>query len=287
MVLESWRSLLSSLSAVQAAMVRSHGGIGAGAWLNPPTRSEHKMDDDSFIVSIRRRLLFVDPAAMQGCTCQHPYNDGRRGVCNATVGDDLGSHSISCPVGPGRVKRHDSIRDALADWLAELHGRDAVTIEQHIPAWDRTTTEGIQLAVLDVVVTRPAGRVAIDVSVADISAEGARAQTRARASGVAARARELEKHRRYPGPGLVAAVLETGGLCGKEFHAFLRSQAATDPLTRGHQLRDVRQRLAVALQQGNAAMMLSAALAQRRPWQSGVQGVGGRGVRRKRAAMGH
>ena len=163
-----------------------------------------------------------------------------------------------------------------------MHGRDAVAIEQRIPDWDRITAEGLQFAVLDVVVTRPSGRVAVDVSVADVSMEGARAQTRARTAGVAARARELEKHRRYPGPGLVAAVLETGGLCGKELHAFLRSQASTDPTLRSGQLRDVRQRLAVALQQGNAFMMLSAAGSRQRPWLSAVQASGGHARRRRR-----
>ena len=190
--------------------------------------------------------------------------------------NDCGAHAIACAVGPGRVKRHDGIRDTLADWLVEIHGREAVSIEQHLPAWDRTTTEGLQLAVLDVVMTHPGGRVAIDVSVADISAEGPRARARARASGTAARARELEKHRRYPGPGLTAAVMETGGLCGKEFHAFLRSQASADPLLRSAQLRDVRQRLAVALQRGSASMMLSAVPPVQRPWLATVQGVGGR-----------
>ena len=198
------------------------------------------------------------------------------------MGEDMGAHGVSCPVGPGRVKRHDEVRDTLAAWLAEVHGREAVTIEQHIPGWDRDTTEGTQLAVLDVIVSRPAGRVAVDVSVVDVSAAGSRARARARTSGAAARARELEKHRRYPGHGLVPAVLETGGLAGKELHSFLRSQAACDPLLRPQQLKDVRQRLAVALQRGNAALMLGAAGVQQRPWRPALQGIGGHTVRRRR-----
>ena len=166
----------------------------------------------------------------------------------------------------------------------KVHGRGDVAIEQRIPEWDKNTVEGYQFAVLDVVVTRPSGRVAVDVSVADVSVEGARAQARARTAGVAARARELEKHRRYPGPGLVAAVLETGGLCGKELHSFFRSQASTDPALRSGQLRDIRQRLAVALQQGNASMMLSAAGSRKRPWQSALQ-IGGHNGTRRRAAQ--
>ena len=106
---------------------------------------------------------------------------------------------------------------------------------------------------------------------------------RARTSGIAARARELEKHRRYAGPGLVAAVLETGGLAGKELTAFLRGEASADPLLRSGQLQDVRQRLAVAVQRGNAAMLLSSAGVRLRPWSSPLQGLGGQPVRRRGA----
>ena len=78
-----------------------------------------------------------------------------------------------------------------------------------------------------------------------------------------------------------AAVLETGGLAGKEFHAFLKGQASSEPLLRAAQLQDVRQRLASALQLGNAALMLGAAGAQLRPWRSALQGIGGNGLRRR------
>ena len=272
--LQSWRSLIDCLPPAEAALLRSNGGLGAGAWLNPPRRSEHCMDDDAFIVSLRRRLLFRDPAAAAGQPCQHRHKDHRRGICSRTAVDDLGAHAVSCPVGPGRVKRHDTVKEALAEWLIEMHGSDAVAIEQHIPAWDRQTPEGPELAILDVVVTSPAGRVAIDVSITDVSSDGTRAPARAKNAGLAARARELEKHRRYPGRGLVAAVLETGGLAGKELHAFLRAHADSDPAVRSGQLQDIRQRLAVALQRGNAALLLSSARPHQQPWHSAIKTAG-------------
>ncbi|CAK0863374.1 unnamed protein product [Prorocentrum cordatum] len=76
-----------------------------------------------------------------------------------------------------------------------------------------------------------------------------------------------EKHRRYPGPGLVAAALETGGRMGHEFRAFLRAKAPTDE-RRTASLADVRQRLATALQRGVAAMLLGRAGAQSWPWRT-------------------
>ena len=89
---------------------------------------------------------------------------------------------------------------------------------------------------------------------------------RARANGVAARERERQKHRRYPGPGLVAAAIETGGRCGRELSAFLKEHAPRDPALRPLALQDVRQGLATALARGNAQMLLGSAGALPRPW---------------------
>ena len=182
------------------------------------------------------------------------------------------------------MRRHDDVKEALAGWLGERYGEAAVKLEQHVPAWDRydEVRQEHQLAVLDIIVARPEGTVAVDVSVADVSAPVLAAHARARAFGVAARVREREKHRRYPGQALVAAALETGGRAGGELNAFLRSAASTVPWERAEQLRDVRQRLAAALQRGNAAMMLSAAGSQLHPWLSALRPAGGGDARRLR-----
>ena len=155
-------------------------------------------------------------------------------------------------------------------------------MEQHVPGWDRVTDGGTEQAVLDVIVSTPTERAAIDVSIVEASAPDAvTARARARADGLAARTREREKHRRYPGPGLVAAVMESGGRMGQEFRAFLRTQAPRDE-RRGAALRDVRQRLAVALQRGVAAMLLGSAGARLRPWTSACQALGRGALKRRR-----
>ena len=56
------------------------------------------------------------------------------------------------------------------------------------------------------------------------AATGEEEESEARVAGAAAREREREKHSRYPGPGLVAAVLESGGRMGRELDAFLRAR---------------------------------------------------------------
>ena len=137
------------------------------------------------------------------------------------------------------------------------------------------TAEGTQAAVLDVVLAYPGGRVCIDTTVTEvIAAGGATARRRARVAGAAAREREQEKHSRYPGPGLVAAVVESGGRLGREFDAFLREHAPADPETRAAALADARQRVVVAVARGTAAMLLSSAGPRARPWPSHAQGVG-------------
>eukprot|EP00969_Alexandrium_andersonii_P224161 9899146-Alexandrium_andersonii.AAC.1 len=88
---------------------------------------------------------------------------------------------------------------------------------------------------------------------------------RARQDGLAAATREKEKHQRYPGNKLRAAIVETEGRVGREFWAFLRATASRDPRERSQQLQDVRQRLAAAVQRGSAQLMLTAAGAQLRP----------------------
>jgi hypothetical protein len=170
----------------------------------------------------------------------------------------------------------------LHEWLCEECGEDAVTKEQHIPGWDQPTAEGIEHAVLDVVVSADTERVAVDVSIVEAtSPDLPTARARAKTAGAAARSRELEKHRRYRGPGLIAAVLESGGRMGKEFRAFLKARAPRDG-RRGMALCDVRQRLAVALQRGVAAMLLGSAGSRPRPWLSTCQALGQGAARRQR-----
>ena len=259
------KSLFDSLGPEQIALARSFGDTGAAA-LQPPRRAEHLLDNDEFTVVLRCKLLMVDPAGAGGAPCA---NVGRqsRAPCNSVDGQQYAKHALDCPIGGGLGIRHNGCRDALASWLEEQHGQSSARTEQRIPQWDRETDEGTQHAVLDVIVCPPGGRVAIDVSVVDVLAvTPAEARARARTNGAAARDRERQKHRRYPGAGLVAAAIETGGRFGRELQAFLRESAPADVPGRSTALTDIRQRLAAALWRGNAAMILSSAGQRPRPW---------------------
>ena len=80
--------------------------------------------------------------------------------------------------------------------------------------------------------------------------------------GAAARARESAKHRRYPAgpdrPQLIPLAYETGGRAGAEAEAFLREVCvASGDVTRSEAIQSLRQRIAVALQRGNAGLLLA------------------------------
>ena len=111
--------------------------------------------------------------------------------------------------------------------------------------------------------------------------DDAGARVRGRVPGAAARERELRKHKRYPGPGLCAAAVESGGRMGAEFLAFLRAHAPSEcGRVRAEALADVKQRLVVAVARGHAAMLLRSAGARARPWPSPCQSAGPSRARR-------
>ena len=177
--------------------------------------------------------------------------------------------------------KHDGVRDWLARWLA-ARGATGVATEQLVPAWDRLRPDGtLEAARLDVAFTDAVtGVTYADVVITDASLGAGTAAGRSRAArdGAAAAAAEARKHRRYPGPALVAFALEAQGRAGKEAQALLRTWAAGDPAT----LTAARQSLAAALQRGNAEAYRTAALpaaAARRLADPGGPGPPGRRAR--------
>ena len=149
------------------------------------------------------------------------------------------------------MTRHDCVRDWLASWLKQ-RGAAGVATEQFVPAWDRVAQDGAtEAAKLDVAFADPtAGTVYVDVVVTDAAAGAGTpaGRSRARHDGAAAAAAEEKKHRRYPGPALVAFALETLGRLGAETQGLLRTWSAGDAAA----LCDARQSLSVVLQRWNA-----------------------------------
>ena len=116
--------------------------------------------------------------------------------------------------------RHNNIRDGINGWLTEL-GRGSRT-ERHIPYWVRPDKD----AILDVVYVhkRLGEGVCVDVTVVDSAFAGAPTS-----AAKALPRREREQHRRYPGKGIFAFVLDTRGRWGREAQIWARSVVADLP----------------------------------------------------------
>ena len=241
--------------------------LEGAAWLRCPKDAGTSMSNDEFCVCLRRRLLYVDPAA-QGATPCVLRAARSSNVCGHIGPGKYGRHPVCCDKGPGFHHRHDGCRDDLAKWCSDTFRTEANT-EQHIPRWDRHGPRGLERAVLDVVLLdNPAapGPLNIDISIIEAtSPDPDEARSRARKPGLAALQREREKHRRYPGDFLLPAVLESGGRWGNEFRRWAKAALPPDA-NRGPRLAELRQRLAVSLQRGIAAALLSSSSGCKRPW---------------------
>jgi hypothetical protein len=227
------------------------------------------LSDDEFCVALRRRLLYEDPAGQQGRPCTHKAHKAER-CCGNTTRQKYGSHAVCCEKGPGFTRRHHRCRDALADWCKAQVGPEGVLKEQHVRHWDRLSQGGeTERAILDVVLpSNPAGAgpIHIDISIVEpTTSDQSLARSRAKRAGQAAADRERTKHRRYPGAGLLPAVLEAGGRWGSEFRRWARAAVPPGP-HRSEALAELRQSLAVALQQGVAAALLGGAGCSTRSW---------------------
>ena len=159
------------------------------------------------------------------------------------------------------VRRHDSVRDWLADLVRRLTGR-MVQTEQLVPAWDRVspTTGEVERARLDVAYVDDGGRrVYVDVTVVDAATVMQDVErTRSRREGAAAARAEDQKRLRYPGPALVPFAIEALGRPGEAAEALLRSLAPVDLGRRSVVLGAAWQSLSVLVQTGNAELLLSA-----------------------------
>ena len=258
------REMQAKLPPPLRAIVDSGGTSQGRAWLLVPRSRDHRLTDPEMAVLLRRRLLYPDPTGRGGAPCHHRAVGPSRKLCTVVPGGtDHGIHAMSCNIGPGWITRHTNICRAWLSLLRDRLGEWAVGEEQYIEAWNKMKRDGsIEHAKLDLVVQVPwRGRVALDISVTEAAtATNLGGSSRPPRPGAAAKTREREKHTRYPPlastPELIPIVYEAGGRPGREAGAFLCTMVASDD-DRAMVLEDLRQRVAVALQRGNAALLLS------------------------------
>ena len=224
----------------------SASGTGAGGFLLLPGLCEPCVDDELFRISARVRLHAA--VCEEGAACQHKRSDGT--ICGEAL-DPHGRHALSCAVGGWRSRRHDALRDCLAD-IARSAGEHA-DIEVDVTGAAADPATGARM---DIVLRGAAGgteRLLIDVAVVSPFAVGAGGRAGAAASQMAA-----HKRRKYRRVAVIPAVVETMGRPGADLQALLRRLAPTDLAARAAFMARSWRLLSATVQPHNALMIRAA-----------------------------
>ena len=110
-------NFLHSQDSAARALLRSGGGPGAAAWLQAPSEPKEALDDQSWQCAFQLRAGL--PVCEPGQTCRHKRADGQ--LCGAPL-DQYGAHAMQCSCGGGLVRRHNLLRDYLAEELEDRLG---------------------------------------------------------------------------------------------------------------------------------------------------------------------
>ena len=127
--------LLGTLSAPDAARLRSCGGPLAGAWQPAPPVGAELLEDRDYETTARA-LLGQDLAASDHATCRNRRRTGSRAgeACGAEVCRKA-RHSYLCAVGGGFVSRTEAVERVWGRIHAECGF--AVDTQVYEPSWDR------------------------------------------------------------------------------------------------------------------------------------------------------
>ena len=127
---------------------------------------------------------------------------------------------MTCATGGGIVRRHNRISRYLQEWLNAGRADAEALLEQRVLIPD---------GVMDITVGHGSQQVWVDVAVVSATSDCPRfISSRAKKDGVAARAEEAAKRRRY-GARVRPFVLESGGRPGASARALLAEFALDDP----------------------------------------------------------
>ena len=213
------------------AWVRSSGFKGSGKWLLAPTQATSatcRLAESEFRVNLLLRLG-VRPSwatAAEGvqCACCREAGDG----------DQLDPlyHGLNCAGLSGRrIRRHNFVRDCVADLLRRLFGGHAVSTEM------RLETPGSATVVADIALQTGGGLRLFDVAIPNPAANSALARQSDTTVLAAARVAEVEKrahyraalaHRGLADTAFIPFVVEATGRLGSAAETFL-DQVITYP----------------------------------------------------------
>ena len=200
---------------------------------------------------MRSRLDLLQVIGING-VCQHRKTNGQ--ICGATL-DRRGAHATSCGCGGWTGRRHDEVKDELADFAHKNRGLAAK--ECILPYANPSLPE----ARLDALIrsANAAGRQIIDVTVVPpLSRNMLRHGVSSRAPGAAAAAAASHKRRKYPNIDVIPFAIEHFGRWGEDALAFAKSLAPPPESGRSEVLSEFYQDVSCAVHRSNANAILSA-----------------------------
>jgi len=250
----TWDSAIASAMADQSlSAVSDHASRarllacrsrGAGDWLHalPLANIGLKLSDAAVSIAISLRI---------GCPAVHEHTC----VCGATVQTN-GHHGLSCLKSAGRQSRHTSVNDIIHRSLHSA-GIQAIREPPCLSSQSNLHPDGVTL-----LPWRRGKPMIWDFTCPDTLAPSHINQTSARA-GAAADTTETNKRAKYASFAeqyeVIPVAVETMGLWGEQAFQFVQALGVRIAITTGdpRSAGFLRQRIAIAIQRGNAAAVLT------------------------------
>ena len=213
-----------------------------------PKKQSHFLTDQETVTAVRLRMcmdVFDGPHA----ACLH---HNRQTVCGAAL-DTMGAHALLCRLGGHVVKRHNKLRDTLADILKGVLDT-SIHVEQH-PAEVTEDERKPDICFLD----HRGMRQWIDVAVVSPHPRSLPGQATMTRTGALCESMEATKRRKYDMLSIHPAVMEHLGHMGEGLRSVLQSvHRHADPMKRSRMLDMAYQTLAATLQRENVTLLAAA-----------------------------
>ena len=235
----------------QRAWAQSTTLKGAGAWLGPPSLTNHHLADKFVRAAVRLRL--GAPVRARSGPCSFRTAEGAPCGCTADI---LGRHTLCCPYGGFMVKRHNHLRDAIARALREAGVWD-VEKEPVIRPSNGPNDPGLRA---DLQCTDADGvRTTLDITIVHPASQQSLNAGAAHAPGTAVRLAEQAKRRKYAtAQNFHPLGFEVSGGMGESTRKWLSQQVPEGP-GRQETLSNLHRTLSVTIAREVARTLLQAA----------------------------
>ena len=239
----------SGATAEKVTAMRESGGSGAGLWLGLPTQPSHHLTDQEYTTSVRLRMSLD---IFHNATCNHqggPRSGNR--ICQTQL-DPKGLHALLCKLGGHIIKRHNRIRDLLAQLLQEV-SLATVNVEQH------TGLDADQRRPDVDFLDHHARRQHIDVEIVTPHARAMSGTAAPHRAGSLIETGESTKRRKYPNVRLLPAVASHLGRYGQGFQTIIRNMyRQADESERSASIAGAYQKIGAEIQRANVIILGSA-----------------------------